>query len=112
MSNPIAVSAPPPSTNTDDATSAPSNKLKRLRPLLILLVVIVAGILIWRAFFRTPPVPENIVPLSGRIEGDDSAVAAKTTGRLLEIHVREGDQVMAGEVIAVLDDQQVKAREE
>ena len=41
MSNPIAVSAPPPSTNADDATSAPPGKLKRLRPLLILLVVIV-----------------------------------------------------------------------
>ena len=76
-------------------------------------MVIVAGILIWRSFFRTPPVPENIVQLSGRIGGDDSTPSRrKPPDELLEIHVREGDQVKAGEVIAVLDDQQVKAREE
>jgi HlyD family secretion protein len=50
--------------------------------------------------------------LSGRIEGDDSAVASKTTGRIVEIHVREGDEVKAGDVIAVLDDAQVRAREQ
>jgi HlyD family secretion protein len=52
------------------------------------------------------------VAVSGRIEGDDSAVAAKTTGRILEVRVREGDTVKAGDVIAVLDDQQVRSREQ
>ena len=50
--------------------------------------------------------------MSGRIEGDDSAVAPKTAGRILEIRVREGDTVKAGDTIAVLDDAQVRAREE
>jgi HlyD family secretion protein len=50
--------------------------------------------------------------VSGRIEGDDSAVAPKTAGRLLEIRVREGDKVKAGDIIAVLDDDQIRAREE
>ena len=50
--------------------------------------------------------------LSGRIEGDDSAVAPKTGGRILEIRVREGDSVQAGEMITILDDQQVRARED
>ncbi len=50
--------------------------------------------------------------LSGRIEGDDSAVAPKVTGRILEIRFREGDSVKAGEVIAILDDPQVHAREQ
>src|SRR5262249_45157688 len=47
-----------------------------------------------------------------RIEGDDSAVAAKTSGRIREITVREGDHVQAGQVIATLDDQQIRAREQ
>ena len=51
-----------------------------------------------------------MVALSGRIEGDDSAVAPKTTGRILEVRFREGDSVKAGETIAVLDDEQVFAR--
>jgi HlyD family secretion protein len=50
--------------------------------------------------------------LSGRIEGDDSAVAPKTSGKILEVTVREGDTVTAGQVIARLDDAQVRAKED
>lgn len=85
------------------------------RPLIILFVLVAlgtAGYFVWKRFFAVPPVPDSIVVLSGRIEGDDSAVSPKTTGRILEIRFREGDSVNAGDVIAVLDDQQVHAREE
>ena len=71
------------------------------------LVVLAAGY----ALFGRAALPREVVVLSGRIEGDDSAVAAKTSGRLREIRVREGDHVEAGQVIAVLDDQQIRARE-
>ena len=43
-----------------------------------------------------PASPDNIVALSGRIEGDDSALSAKTSGRIMEIRFREGDTVKAG----------------
>jgi HlyD family secretion protein len=79
---------------------------------LVLLAVIVAlGVVVWRGFF-TAPVVEGVITLSGRIEGDDAAVAPRTGGRILEIRVREGDSVKAGEVIAILDDDQVMARED
>jgi HlyD family secretion protein len=52
------------------------------------------------------------VTLSGRIEGDDSAISPKSTGRILEIRFREGDAVKAGDVIATLSDDQIRAREE
>ena len=52
---------------------------------------------------------DNVIDLSGRIEGDDSAVASKQAGRVLSIRVREGDVVAAGEVIATLDDAQARA---
>ena len=55
---------------------------------------------------------DKFITLSGRIEGDDSGVATKTEGRVLEIRVREGDSVNEGEILAVLDDQQVRARQE
>ena len=79
---------------------------------MILLVLVIAGVVIWRIFFAAPDIPAGIVALSGRIEGDDSAVAPKTAGRITAIRFREGDVVKAGEVIAVLDDQQVRAREQ
>src|SRR6266852_3586426 len=93
----------------EKAQSKPRSKPK---PLIIGAVVVVAAILVWRLFFAGLSVPPSIVALSGRIEGDDSAVAAKTTGRLLEIRVREGDEVKAGDIIAILDDEQVQARHE
>jgi HlyD family secretion protein len=75
-------------------------------------LIATAAFLIWRIFFAAPRVPDSILVLSGRIEGDDSAVAPKTSGRIVEILVREGDTVSLHDTIATLDDQQVRAREE
>jgi HlyD family secretion protein len=83
----------------------------RMIPILVI-VVLAAAFFAWRVFFAVPKVPNNIVVVSGRIEGDDSAVAPKTTGRILEVRVREGDTVKAGDTIAILDYEQVRARED
>jgi HlyD family secretion protein len=91
--------------------AAPKRSRGKMFPL-ILLILGIAAFFIWRGYFANPKVPDNIVVLSGRIEGDDSAVAPKTTGRILEIKVREGDVVKAGDTIAVLDDAQLTSREE
>ena len=102
---------PPPAS----AASPPAeNKAPRSRVVRILLIaaVVVAGLVIWKVFFATPSLPDSIVALSGRIEGDDSAVAPKTSGKILEVTVREGDTVTAGQLIARLDDAQVRARED
>jgi HlyD family secretion protein len=82
------------------------------RLLIVLLMALVSGIALWRFVLYEPKEPENIVVLSGRIEGDDSIIAPKTGGRIAEIRFREGDSVQAGDVIAILDDEQVRAREE
>lgn len=79
--------------------------------LLFLAVLGGAGYLLWRIFFASTGPPQNVITLSGRIEGDVSTVAAKFSGRILEVRVREGDTVNAGDVLAVLDDEQIRARE-
>jgi HlyD family secretion protein len=84
----------------------------RIVGLILLAGLALAAFLIWTRFFAAPRVPDSIVTLSGRIEGDASAVAPKTGGRVLEIRVREGDSVNAEDTIGILDDQQVRAREE
>jgi len=78
----------------------------------VIVAVILVALLIWKVFFASPNLPASIIGLSGRIEGDDSAVAPKTSGKILEVTVREGDTVTAGQVIARLDDAQVRARED
>jgi HlyD family secretion protein len=99
---------PPPSAPAADS-KAPRPRVVRI---FIVVGAIVAALLAWKLFFATPSLPPSIVALSGRIEGDDSAVAPKTTGKILEVTVREGDTVKAGDVIARLDDAQVRARED
>src|SRR5439155_2304993 len=86
----------------------------RRRRLAIAAVVILglAGLAVWRFVLAPPALPPGVLAVSGRIEGDDSAVASKTSGRIREISVREGDRVEAGQVIAVLDDEQIRAREQ
>lgn len=94
--------------------AAADQKAPRSRVVRIFLIVgiVFAALVIWKIFFATPSLPANIVALSGRIEGDDSAVAPKTSGKILEVTVREGDTVSAGQVIARLDDAQVRAQED
>lgn len=76
----------------------------------ILLIGAVAAFAVWYFFLRDTGPPANVIAVSGRIESDDSEVAVKTSGKILEIRFREGDKVKAGDVIAVLDDAQVQAR--
>jgi len=98
---------------TQDALEAAATKRRRtIRIAVGAVLLIIVGLVIWRVFFSTPALPASIVAVSGRIEGDDSAVASKTTGRILEVRVREGDSVNAGDIIATLDDAQIRARED
>jgi HlyD family secretion protein len=96
----------------DALEAAASQRRRRVRIIVGAVLLIVVGLVIWRVFFATPALPASIVAVSGRIEGDDSAVASKTTGRILEVRVREGDSVNAGDIIATLDDAQIRARED
>jgi HlyD family secretion protein len=89
-----------------------SKRKKAARALIALAALTMTVFLAWWFFMRAPEEAKEIITLSGRIESDEAAVAAKTSGRIREITVREGDQVKAGQVIAVLDDEQIKARED
>ncbi|MGA7315250.1 MAG: HlyD family efflux transporter periplasmic adaptor subunit [Silvibacterium sp.] len=92
-------------------SSSRARKIPRIAPLTLLIVA--AAAIVWASPLRTVLFghkDDGTIALSGRIEGDDSAVASKTTGRILEVRVREGDSVTAGQVLASLDDQQIRAR--
>src|SRR5579863_3904409 len=102
----------PPSAKTPSAAPAagapapspapPSrNPMRIVARVVIFAAVLAGGYYIWKNYVAPPKIPGSIVPLSGRIEGDDSAVAPKTAGRIVEIRFREGDSVKAGDTIAV-----------
>ena len=98
--------------NAPATVPAEASPSRRKTVVLVAVVVVAAvAVIVWRGFF-TVSVPQGVIVLSGRLEGDDSAIAARTAGRIVEILVREGDRVKAGDTIAVLDDGQVRARED
>jgi HlyD family secretion protein len=80
--------------------------------IVVILILAAVALAVWYLYIRVPAPAANVIEVSGRIETDDSSIASKTTGRIREINVREGDHVNAGQVIATLDDEQLKAREE
>jgi HlyD family secretion protein len=100
-----------PMPDRQETTAAPPRPSHRRSVVIVVVLVLLslAALAVWRLAPARPP--SGVVVVSGRIEGDDSAVAAKTTGRIREITVREGDHLEVGQVIAVLDDEQIRARE-
>jgi HlyD family secretion protein len=106
---PATVPLPPTALENGDAEKSAGRKTRLVR-IGVVLAVLVALFIAWRVL-RGPDLPDSVVALSGRIEGDDSAIASKTSGRILEVKFREGDRVKQGDVIATLDDEQIRARE-
>ena len=49
------------------------------------------------------PEPSNEIRVSGHVEATEVQVAADVGGRLIELHVAEGDRVAAGDLIGRLD---------
>jgi HlyD family secretion protein len=104
---PVKNEAPPAK---DAAPKEASSQRGRRIAIAIVATIAILSVVLWLVL-RKPKVPDSIVQLSGRVEGDDSAIASKTTGRILEVRYREGDTVHQGDVIATLDDEQIRARE-
>lgn len=102
----------PALSSPEPPAADPKAPRSRVARIFLIVGIVFAALVIWKVFFATPTLPADIVALSGRIEGDDSAVAPKTSGKILEVTVREGDTVSAGQVIARLDDAQVRAEED
>jgi HlyD family secretion protein len=83
-----------------DSKSKHQPNLRLLIPLGIVAIAGV-GVAIW--YFLSPPVEQGL-QVSGRIEGYETDVRAKTGGRIDFIGVREGDKVKTGQLLVRIDD--------
>jgi HlyD family secretion protein len=61
-------------------------------------------------FSNSGRLPEGLIQVNGRIEGDHIAVASKFTGKVDRLLTREGDSVAQGQVMVELDDTQTRAK--
>ena len=63
-----------------------------------------------RGLVAKQDLPAGLAQGNGRLEATEVDVATKVPGRLLEVRVREGDRVAAGQVVAVLDTATLEAQ--
>lgn len=80
--------------------------------LLLAAVVILISLVAWGAWTMTRPngPGEDFVSGNGRIEATEIDIATKYPGRVLDIFVREGDFVKAGQVLAQMQIDVLKAQ--
>ena len=74
----------------------------RMVVLLCAMLIIAAGVYYWQYLHRDKA-PEAFASGNGRIEATSVNISTKMSGRLAEISVREGDDVIAGQVLARMD---------
>ena len=72
---------------------------------IILLAIVAIGVAIW--WFERPR-PQTLV-LTGTVDGNEVVVGSKITGRIVSLAVDDGQWVKAGDLIAVLDQDELRA---
>ena len=76
----------------------------------IVIAVALVAYLVYRQYSQNAALPDGLIQANGRIEGDRTALASNIPGRIAQILVREGETVKTGQVLAILDDAQVKTK--
>ncbi len=76
-----------------------------MRRVILLLVLVAIGVAIWWA---GRPRPQTLV-LTGTVDGNTVVVGSKITGRIERLAVDDGQAVKAGDLIAVLDQAELRA---
>lgn len=88
-----------------EADAAPAG---RKAPLILAAGVAVLGLIALGLWLAWRPAPDQ---LQGIVDARELRVASKVTARLAQIHVEEGQQVTAGQLLATLDSPEVAAKE-
>ena len=86
-------------------SESPSASRTKLRQVLIwgaVALVIGGAFLAWQRL-KPQGLPPSIASGNGRLEATDTDIATKTGGRVLQVLVREGDNVRAGQTLVIMD---------
>jgi HlyD family secretion protein len=76
-----------------------------MKRVILLLVLVAIGVAIW---WVERPRPQVLV-LTGTVDGNEVVVGSKITGRIVKLAVEDGQEVKAGDLIAVLDQAELRA---
>lgn len=81
------------------------------KPWIVGIVLVLAGVaFVFVTGSRSNLLPKGIVSGNGRIEAIQVDISTRIAGRVRSVAAREGDLVQAGQVVANIDDAQLKAQ--
>jgi HlyD family secretion protein len=83
----------------------------KLRSLLWVILVAAVALTTYFAWRRhaDDDLPEGVARANGRVEATRIDIATKLPGELLEVRVREGDMVESGQVLAIMETEEIRA---
>ena len=85
-------------------------KLIRITVYLVLVLAVAGAVYYYGVYMKKPQAPAQFAVGNGRIEATEVDVSAKLPGRLKTVLADEGDFVKAGQVVAVLDTDELNAK--
>ena len=85
------------------------NSFIRILVLVAIVAAVAGGVFYWRQQQLAAELPVGIVKGNGRIEAVQVDIATKVPGRVQSVSVNEGDMVDRNQVLATMDDQDLKA---
>ncbi|MBW4673444.1 MAG: HlyD family efflux transporter periplasmic adaptor subunit [Desmonostoc geniculatum HA4340-LM1] len=102
----MAQTAPKIKNSLVDAPMLPSKQQRRFvpKPLLFVAVLAFAGIIGYLVKYLQPQPKADAIRVNGRIEGYETEIGVKRSGRIEWIEVREGTAVKKGQKLIRLDD--------
>lgn len=83
--------------------------LRKLIPFVIIVALALAGYYLWTTTRNTGPGP-GFASGNGRIEATEIDISTKLAGKIAEIRVDEGDFVEAGQILAVMQTDELEAQ--
>lgn len=85
-------------------------KISTKKTIFIVIACIIIGLgwFFWQQ--QTGKVPDGFLVAGGRIEGREVNISSKVQGRILTLQAAEGDKVKKGQILALLDSEQIQAQ--
>jgi len=84
--------------------------MSRVTIVVISIVLILISVGVYRYVDHSRDLPDGLIQANGRIEGDTIIISSKQPGKIIALHVHEGDDVIADQVLVELDDRTTQAR--
>lgn len=96
---------------SEPPTYQPAKKPNKIKPIVISLILLgLMGWVVWGLIKDKQAVQTAPTIIQGRVEVEQTPVAAKVAGRIASVHVKEGDTIQVGTPLIDMDSPEINAK--